>query len=72
VDTGFSYHASFTVVGIVNTVMDKIWYVYIPKSAGVPTSPFPVGLRLGRRSSGMRRQLNFTRGLDLPWVIGSS
>lgn len=47
VDTGFSYHESFTVVGIFNTVMDKSWYVYVPRSAGVPASPFPVGFTVG-------------------------
>ncbi len=47
VDTGFSYHASFTVVGVMNTVMDKSWYVYVPRSVGVPSSQFPVGYTVG-------------------------
>ncbi len=48
VDNGFSYKESFTVVGIMNTVMDKSWYVYVPRSAGVPVSQFPVGFTVGR------------------------
>ncbi len=48
VDTGFSYHESFTVVGIFNTVMDKSWYVFVPRAAGVPASPFPVGYTVGQ------------------------
>lgn len=48
VDSGFSYTESFTVVGIMNTVMDKSWYVYVPRSAGVPVSRFPVGYTVGR------------------------
>lgn len=48
VDTGFSYQANFTVVGIMNTVMDKSWYVYVPRSAGVPSSQFPVGFTVGQ------------------------
>jgi len=31
-----------------NTVMDKNWYVYVPKSSGVPWSPFPVGYTVGQ------------------------
>ncbi|HHY87674.1 MAG TPA: FtsX-like permease family protein [Chloroflexi bacterium] len=45
---GFSYRESFTVVGIMNTVKDKIWYVYVPKSAGVPYSPHQVGYTIGQ------------------------
>ncbi len=48
VEDGFSYRASFTVVGIMNTVNDKSWYVYVPKSAGAPSSPFPVGYSVGQ------------------------
>lgn len=47
VDTGFSYQESFTVVGIINTVMDRSWYVYVPRSAGVPASQYPVGFTVG-------------------------
>lgn len=46
-DTGFSYKATFRVVGITNTVSDKSWYVYVPKSADVPSSPFPIGYTVG-------------------------
>lgn len=45
---GFSYHETFTVVGIMNTVVDKSWYVYVPKSAGVPSSQFPIGYTVGQ------------------------
>ncbi len=47
VDSGFSYRGTFEVVGITNTVLDKSWYVYIPKSDAVPHSPFPVGYTIG-------------------------
>lgn len=45
---GFSYREPFTVVGIVNTIMDKSWHIYVPKSAGVPVSQFPVGYTVGQ------------------------
>ncbi|NMB67595.1 MAG: ABC transporter permease [Chloroflexi bacterium] len=48
VDNGFTYQESFTVVGIFNTVMDTSWYVYVPRSAGVPVTPFPVGFTVGQ------------------------
>jgi len=48
VTDGFSYEAPFTVVGIMNTVMDKSWYVYVPKSVGIPASDFPIGYTVGR------------------------
>jgi len=47
VDSGFSYGGTFEVVGITNTVLDKSWYVYIPKSDTVPNSPYPVGYTVG-------------------------
>lgn len=46
-DNGFSYEMTFKVVGITNIVSDKSWYVYIPKSADVPLSPFPIGYTVG-------------------------
>ncbi len=46
--SGFTYRETFTVVGIMNTVGDKSWYVYVPKSAGVPVSPSPVGYTIGQ------------------------
>ncbi len=45
--SGFSYNASFLVVGITNTVKDKSWYVYVPASSGVPFSQHPVGYTVG-------------------------
>jgi ABC-type lipoprotein release transport system permease subunit len=45
---GFSYQATFTVVGIMNTVKDKSWYIYVPKSAGVPASQYPIGYTVGQ------------------------
>ena len=47
VDEGFSYQGSFDVVGITNTVMDKSWYVYVPKAVGIPSSSFPIGYNVG-------------------------
>jgi ABC-type lipoprotein release transport system permease subunit len=47
VNTGFSYNAVFTVVGITNTVMDKSWYIFVPRAAGVPVVKFPVGYIVG-------------------------
>jgi ABC-type lipoprotein release transport system permease subunit len=47
VSDGFTYQSSFKVVGITNTVMDKSWYVYMPKSTGVPESPHPIGYTVG-------------------------
>ncbi len=47
VEDGFSYEETFTVVGLTNTVMDKSWYVYVPQSVEVPTSPFPIGYTVG-------------------------
>ncbi|HER45393.1 MAG TPA: ABC transporter permease, partial [Thermoplasmatales archaeon] len=46
-DDGFSYQNNFTVVGITNTVMDKSWYVYIPRATGIPASNFPIGYTVG-------------------------
>ncbi len=40
---GFSYTDTFEVVGLTNTIIDKSWHVYIPKSVDVPSSQFPVG-----------------------------
>lgn len=48
VTDGFSYNDIFTVVGIFNTVMDKSWYVYVPRSADIPESPYPVGYTVGQ------------------------
>jgi ABC-type lipoprotein release transport system permease subunit len=48
VEDGFSSNGQFTVVGIMNTVMDKSWYVYVPKSVGLPESQFPIGYTVGR------------------------
>ena len=48
VDTGYSYSDDFTIVGIMNTVMDKSWYVYVPRSTGVPSSVFPIGYTVGQ------------------------
>ena len=44
---GFSYHESFEVVGVFNTVLDKSWYVYVPGNAGVPTLESSVGYTIG-------------------------
>jgi len=48
VSNGFSSRGKFEVVGITNTVMDKSWYIYIPKSSQVPSSPFPIGYTVGQ------------------------
>lgn len=45
---GFSYKETFTVVGIMNTVMDKSWYIYVPESSGVPWSKYPIGYTVGQ------------------------
>jgi ABC-type antimicrobial peptide transport system permease subunit len=45
--TGFSYKETYTVVGIVNTVSDKSWYVYVPQLAEVPWSQFSIGYTVG-------------------------
>lgn len=45
--TGFDYQEPYTVVGITNTLLDKTWYVYIPKTDKVPLSAFPVGYTIG-------------------------
>ena len=44
---GFSYKESFEVVGIMNTVLDKSWHVYIPNNTGVPTSAYSIGYTIG-------------------------
>lgn len=44
---GFSKTSTFQVVGIVNTLKDRSWYVYIPRSVGVPSSEFPIGYTVG-------------------------
>ena len=46
-DHGFVYEDKYTIVGITNIVMDKGWYVYIPNSAEVPSSSFPIGYTVG-------------------------
>jgi ABC-type lipoprotein release transport system permease subunit len=46
-DDGFSFQNTFTVVGITNTVMDKSWYVYVPRAVGIPASDFPIGYTVG-------------------------
>ncbi len=45
---GFAFQAPFTIVGIMNTVLDKSWYVYVPKSAEIPWSKFPIGYTVGQ------------------------
>ena len=47
VEEGFVYQNNFTVVGITNTVLDKSWYVFVPKSVGLPASQFPIGYTVG-------------------------
>jgi ABC-type lipoprotein release transport system permease subunit len=48
VEEGFSYTESFSVVGITNTLNDKSWYMFVPRSAGVPVSRYPVGYTVGQ------------------------
>ncbi len=48
VTEGFSYNGTYTVVGIMNTVLDKSWYIYVPKSTDVPASQFQVGYTVGQ------------------------
>lgn len=48
VEEGFSYKEPFTVVGITNTLNDKSWYMFVPRSAGVPASRYPVGYTVGQ------------------------
>jgi ABC-type lipoprotein release transport system permease subunit len=48
VEDGFAYRGTFTVVGITNTVVDKSWYIYVPRLSGVPFSSYPVGYTVGR------------------------
>lgn len=48
VTKGFTQQARFTVVGIMNTVNNKSWYVYVPKASGVPASSYPVGYTIGQ------------------------
>lgn len=48
VDDGFQYSDEFTVVGITNNAQDKDYYVYVPKSAGVPASPYFIGYTVGQ------------------------
>lgn len=47
-DDGFRYNESFTITGITNTSMDKSWYIYVPGSANVPSSSFPIGYTVGQ------------------------
>lgn len=47
VDNGFSYQSPFTVVGIMNNVIDKSWYVFVPKAVNFPTAPFSIGYTVG-------------------------
>lgn len=44
---GFSYQSNFKVIGITNTVLDKSWYVFVPRAAGLPVSQFPIGYTVG-------------------------
>ena len=46
--SGFSYSAPFEVVGIINTLPDKSWYVFVPRSNEIPSSAFPVGYTVGQ------------------------
>jgi len=45
---GFTVEETFTVVGITNTLMDKSWYVYIPRAANIPASRYPIGYTAGQ------------------------
>ena len=44
---GFTHNSSFTIVGIMNTVMDNSWHVFIPDSTGIPSSQFQIGYTVG-------------------------
>ncbi len=45
---GFRNEADFKIVGITNTIKGKEWYVYVPKSVGVPASTMPIGYTVGQ------------------------
>ncbi|MEJ2487581.1 MAG: hypothetical protein P8Y68_17805, partial [Anaerolineales bacterium] len=47
IENGFSYQATFEVVGITNNVTDKSWYVFVPESDEIPSSPFSIGYTAG-------------------------
>lgn len=46
--SGFRNEAEFKIVGIINTVKGKEWYVYIPGSVGVPATTLPIGYTVGQ------------------------
>ncbi|NLX78061.1 MAG: ABC transporter permease [Clostridiaceae bacterium] len=48
VEDGFQYSDTFTVVGITNSTPDKDYYVFVPKSAGIPVSPYYIGYTVGQ------------------------
>ena len=64
VDDGFTYSGVFDVVGITNTVMDKSWYVYIPRAAEIPSSPFPIGYTVGHAVLKNEKAADFLIGLE--------
>lgn len=48
IEDGFQYSDEFTVVGITNSVQDKDYYVFVPKSSGVPSEPYYIGYTVGQ------------------------
>lgn len=48
IENGFQYEDKFTVVGITNSAPDKDYYVFVPKSAGIPSSPYYIGYTVGQ------------------------
>ncbi|MBG0786286.1 MAG: ABC transporter permease [Anaerolineaceae bacterium] len=45
---GFRNQADFKIIGITNTIKGREWYVYVPKSVGVPALPMPMGYTVGQ------------------------
>lgn len=48
IEDGFRFSDEFTVVGITNSTPDKDYYVFVPKSAGFPSSPYFIGYTVGQ------------------------
>ncbi|MAT41886.1 MAG: ABC transporter permease [Anaerolineaceae bacterium] len=48
VSDGFTSQSKFKIVGITNTVNDKSWYAFVPKTKDLPASKFPIGYTVGQ------------------------
>ncbi|ANW99899.1 ABC transporter permease [Thermoclostridium stercorarium subsp. thermolacticum DSM 2910] len=68
-ENGFQYSGEFTVVGITNNTQDKDFYVFVPKSSGIPVSRYYIGYAVGQAVIKNQSAAEFYEYLE-PYMTG--